>query len=142
MPASTASLVPRTRYLDFDAGRDFEREIVVKVNVPEVLRAELARPSWQGEHVAMGTNTDPYQWVEGRYKLMPGIWAALRDARNPCSVLTKSPLVLRDLPLLREVAAVAEVSACLSVPTLDEKAGARPSRTRRIRARGWRPSAS
>jgi DNA repair photolyase len=113
---------PTHKYLDLDAGRDFEREIVVKVNVPEVLRAELRRPSWRFEHVAMGTNTDPYQWVEGRYRLMPGIWEALRDARNPCSVLTKSPLVLRDLGLLREVAEVAEVSANFSVPTLDEKA--------------------
>ncbi len=113
---------PTHKYLDFDAGRDFEREIVVKVNVPEVLRAELRRPSWQGEHVAMGTNTDPYQWVEGRYRLMPGIWEALRDARNPCSVLTKSPLVLRDLALLQEVAAVTDVSANFSVPTVDERA--------------------
>lgn len=113
---------PTHRYLDFDAGRDFEREIVVKVNAPEALRAELARPSWKGEHVAMGTNTDPYQWVEGRYRLMPGIWEALRDARNPCSILTKSPLLLRDLGLLREIAAVTDVSACMSVPTLDEKA--------------------
>ena len=113
---------PTHTYLDLDAGRDFEREIVVKVNVPEVLRAELRRPSWKGEHVAMGTNTDPYQWVEGRYRLMPGIWEALRDARNPCSVLTKSPLLLRDLDLLREVAAVTDVSAAFSVPTLDEKA--------------------
>jgi DNA repair photolyase len=113
---------PTHTYLGFDAGRDFEREIVVKVNVPEVLRAELARPSWKGEHVAMGTNTDPYQWVEGRYRLMPGIWEALRDARNPCSVLTKSPLLLRDLPLLRELAVVTDVSAAFSVPTLDERA--------------------
>jgi hypothetical protein len=75
---------PTHKYLDFDAGRDFEREIVVKVNVPEVVRAELGRPSWRGEHVAMGTNTDPYQWVEGRYRLMPGIWEAFRDAHNPC----------------------------------------------------------
>ena len=109
-------------YLDFDAGRDFEREIVVKVNVPEVLRAELARPSWKGEPVALGTNTDPYQWVEGRYKLMPGIWEAFRDTRTPCSVLTKSPLVLRDLDLLLELAEVAPVSANFSIPTLDEKA--------------------
>jgi DNA repair photolyase len=71
--------------------------------------------------VALGTNTDPYQWVEGRYRLMEGIWAALRDAANPCSVLTKSPLILRDLPLLLEVAARAEVSASLSIPTLDER---------------------
>jgi DNA repair photolyase len=113
---------PTHTYLDFDAGRDFEREIVVKVNVPEVLRAELRRPSWKGEHIAMGTNTDPYQWVEGRYKLMPGIWEALRDFRNPCSVLTKSPLLLRDLDLMKEIAAVTDISANLSVPTIDEKA--------------------
>jgi DNA repair photolyase len=113
---------PTHEYLDFNAGRDFEREIVVKVNVPEVLRAELARPSWKRETVALGTNTDPYQWVEGRYKLMRGIWEAMRDFANPCSVLTKSPLVLRDADLLREIGAVADVSACLSVPTLEERA--------------------
>src|SRR5690242_5832847 len=112
---------PTHKYLDFDAGRDFEREIVVKVNAPELLRAELARPSWKGEHVALGTNTDPTQWVEGRYRLMPGIWEALRDARNPCSVLTKSPLLLRDLPLMKEIAERTEFSAALSVPTIDEK---------------------
>ena len=113
---------PTHTYLDFNAGRDFEKEIVVKVNVPEVLRVELARPSWKGEHVAMGTNTDPYQWVEGRYKLMRGIWEAMRDAANPCSVLTKSPLLLRDLDLMKEIAAVTDISANLSVPTIDEKA--------------------
>jgi DNA repair photolyase len=113
---------PTHKYLDFDAGRDFEREIVVKVNAPEVLRAELARSSWRHEHVAMGTNTDPYQWVEGRYKLMVGIWKALRDAANPCSVLTKSPLLLRDLPLMLEIAERTSITACLSIPTLDEKA--------------------
>lgn len=113
---------PTHRYLDFGPGRDFEREIVVKVNTPEVLRVELGRRSWGGEHVALGTNTDPYQWVEGRYKLMPGIWEAMRDARNPCSVLTKSPLLLRDLPIMRELAAVTDFAASLSIPTLDEKA--------------------
>jgi DNA repair photolyase len=113
---------PTHEYLELDAGRDFEREIVVKVNAPEVLRRELARPTWAFEHVAMGTNTDPYQWVEGRYELMRGIWAALRDARNPCSVLTKSPLLVRDADLMLEVQQVADVSACLSVPTLEEKA--------------------
>ncbi len=117
---------PTHTYLGFNAGRDFEREIVVKVNAPEVLRAELARPSWKGEHVALGTNTDPYQWVEGRYRLMVGIWEALRDAHggagNPCSVLTKSPLVLRDLPLLQQIAQRTTISASLSIPTLDEKA--------------------
>jgi DNA repair photolyase len=117
---------PTHKYLDFNPGRDFEREIVVKVNAPEVLRVELARPSWKREHVALGTNTDPYQWVEGRYRLMEGIWEALRDAAgglgNPCSVLTKSPLLLRDLPLMLELARRASFSACLSIPTLDEKA--------------------
>ena len=113
---------PTHEYLDFDAGRDFEREIIVKVNVPEVLRAELARPSWGRHHIAMGTNTDPYQWVEGRYKLMRGIWEAMRDFSNPCSILTKSPLLLRDKDLLLEIAERTTVSACLSVPTLDEKA--------------------
>jgi DNA repair photolyase len=117
---------PTHKYLDFNAGRDFEREIVVKINAPEVLRTELARPSWQGEHVALGTNTDPYQWVEGRYKLMAGIWEAMRDAAggagNPCSVLTKSPLLLRDLPLMLQIARRASFSACLSIPTLDERA--------------------
>jgi DNA repair photolyase len=113
---------PTHRYLDFDAGRDFEREIVVKVNAPELLRTELSKRSWKHEHVAMGTNTDPYQWVEGRYRLMSGIWEALRDAENPCSVLTKSPLLLRDLGLMREIAARTSISACLSIPTLDGKA--------------------
>ena len=113
---------PTHTYLDFDAGRDFEREIVVKVNAPEVLRVELARPSWRGEHVALGTNTDPYQWVEGRYRLMEGIWEAMRDAGNPCSILTKSPLLLRDLGLMGEIAARTEFSAALSIPTIDERA--------------------
>jgi DNA repair photolyase len=117
---------PTHRYLGFDAGRDFEHEIVVKVNAPEVLRAELARRSWAGEHVALGTNTDPYQWVEGRYRLMEGIWEALRDAGggtgNPCSILTKSPLLLRDLPLMVQIAQRTEISASLSIPTLDERA--------------------
>ena len=72
--------------------------------------------------MALGTNTDPYQWVEGRYRLMVGIWEALRDAANPCSVLTKSPLLLRDLELMLEIAERASFSACLSIPTLDEKA--------------------
>ncbi len=113
---------PTHRYLDFDAGRDFEREIVVKVNAPELLRAEIARPSWKHEHVALGTNTDPYQWVEGRYKLMPGIWETMRDAANPCSVLTKSPLLLRDLALMRQIAQRTDFTAAVSVPTLDERA--------------------
>jgi DNA repair photolyase len=113
---------PTHEFLGWDAGRDFEREIVVKVNAPERLRAELARSGWQGEHVALGTNTDPYQWVEGRYELMRGIWAAFLEARNPCSVLTKSPLLLRDLDLMRQLNRVTEFSAALSIPTLEPRA--------------------
>jgi DNA repair photolyase len=113
---------PTHIYLDFNAREDFEREIVVKVNAPEVVRAELGRPSWRGDHVALGTNTDPYQWVEGRYRLMEGIWEAMRDFANPCSVLTKSPLLLRDIELMKQLVEVTDFAANLSVPTLDEKA--------------------
>ncbi len=113
---------PTHTYLDLNAREDFEREIVVKVNVPEVVRAELRRPSWKGEHVALGTNTDPYQWVEGRYRLMEGIWEAMRDSANPCSVLTKSPLLLRDIDLMKQICERTEFVANLSIPTLEEKA--------------------
>ena len=110
------------RYLEMDAGRDFEREIVVKVNVPELLRAELARPSWRRDLVALGTNTDPYQWAESRYRFMPEILAALEETETPVSVLTKSPLLLRDLELYERMAKRLSVSVNLSVPTLDEDA--------------------
>jgi DNA repair photolyase len=110
-------------YLDFNAGRDFEREIVVKVNLPELLRAELARPSWRRELVALGTNTDPYQWVESRYRMMPEILEALEAAETPVSVLTKSPLVMRDVEIFERMAKKdLPVSVNLSVPTLDEDA--------------------
>jgi DNA repair photolyase len=111
---------PSHTYLNFNAGEDFERKIVVKVNAAEVLRRELRRPSWQGAHVAMGTNTDPYQRCEGRYRLTRGVLEVLRDYRNPCSVLTKSPLLTRDLDLFVELAETAGFSANLSIGTLDE----------------------
>ncbi|MBS1885783.1 MAG: radical SAM protein [Actinobacteria bacterium] len=110
-------------FLDLDAGRDFEREIVVKVNVPELVRAELGRASWRRELVALGTNTDPYQWCESRYRMLPEILEALLAAETPVSVLTKSPLVMRDVEIFeRFKAAGLPVSVNLSVPTLDEKA--------------------
>ncbi len=109
-------------YLDLNAGRDFEREIVVKVNVPELVRAELARPSWKRELVALGTNTDPYQWVESRYRMMPEILAALEQAQTPVSVLTKSPLAMRDVEIYARMAKKLPVSVNLSIPTLDEDA--------------------
>jgi DNA repair photolyase len=112
---------PSHTYLNFDAGRDFESKIVVKVNAAEVLRRELRRKSWTGAHVAMGTNTDPYQRCEGRYRLTRGVLEALRDHANPCSILTKSPLLLRDLDLFEELASTAGFTANLSIGTLDEE---------------------
>src|SRR6202000_298594 len=110
-------------YLDMDAGRDFEREIVVKVNVPELVRAELRRPSWKRDLVALGTNTDPYQWCESKYRMLPEILEALLAAETPVSVLTKSPLVMRDIEIFERFRdAGLRVSVNLSVPTLDEKA--------------------
>ncbi len=121
--ACTFCFARRTHtYLDLNAGRDFEREIVVKVNVPELLRAELGRAGWKRELVALGTNTDPYQWVESRYRMMPEILAALEEAETPVSVLTKSPLVMRDVELFEQMAQHLSVSVNLSIPTLDEEA--------------------
>ena len=91
--------VPRPR-----RGKDFDTQIVVKVNVAEVLAKELARPSWGRHPVALGTNTDPYQRAEGRYRLMPGIIAALAASGTPFSILTKGTLLRRDLPLLQAAA--------------------------------------
>ena len=107
-------------YLDFDAGHDFDTRIVVKVNAPEVLRRELARRSWQREHVAMGTNVDCYQRAEGRYRLMPRIIAALAESGTPFSILTKGTLMLRDLPLLQRAARDVDVALSMSIGFVDE----------------------
>lgn len=106
-------------YLDFDAGRDFDTQIVVKVNVAEVLQKELGRPSWERPHVALGTNTDPYQRAEGRYRLMPGIIAALAASGTPFSILTKGTLLRRDLPLLREAAQRVPVQLAMTIDVAD-----------------------
>ena len=107
-------------YLDLDAGHDFDSKIVVKVNAPQLVRKELAAAKWQGEHIAMGTNVDCYQRAEGRYRLMPGILAALRDAANPFSILTKGTLILRDADLLAEASEITEVGLAVSVGCADE----------------------
>jgi DNA repair photolyase len=106
-------------YLDMDAGRDFDSRVIVKVNAPELLRKKLASPGWAGEHIAMGTNVDCYQRAEGRYQLMRGIIAALRDAANPFSILTKGTLILRDLDLLLEAAEVTDVGLNVSAAFVD-----------------------
>lgn len=110
---------PTHAYLGLGIGEDFERKIVVKVNAVERLRAELRSPRWGGEHIAMGTNTDPYQKAEGRYHLTRGIIEALGDARNPFSILTKSTLILRDLDVLAEAAARTDVRLSFSIGTLE-----------------------
>ena len=106
-------------YLDLDSGHDFDSKIVVKVNAPDLVRKELAAPKWRGEHIAMGTNVDCYQRAEGRYRLMPGILTALREAANPFSILTKGTLILRDLDLIAEAAEVTDVGLAVSVGCTD-----------------------
>ncbi|MGV9676715.1 Rv2578c family radical SAM protein [Nocardia sp. NPDC003482] len=108
-------------YLDLDAGRDFDSQIVVKTNVAAVLRKELHRRSWRRETVALGTNTDPYQRAEGRYRLMPGIIRALTDAGTGFSILTKGTLLRRDLPLLTAAARVVPVSLAFSIAIGDHE---------------------
>ena len=107
-------------YLDLDAGQDFDSKVVVKVNAPERLRKTLASARWAGEHIAMGTNVDCYQRAEGRYQLMRGIIAALRDYANPFSILTKGTLILRDLDLLTQAAEVTDVGLNVSVGFVDK----------------------
>ncbi|WP_309095011.1 Rv2578c family radical SAM protein [Streptomyces sp.] len=108
-------------YLDLDTGLGFDSQIVVKTNAPELLRRQLASPRWRGEHIAMGTNVDCYQRAEGRYRLMPGIVAALRDRANPFSILTKGTLILRDLDLIRQAAQVTDVGISVSVGFTDQE---------------------
>jgi DNA repair photolyase len=111
---------PTHEYLNLDPATDFDRVIVVKVNAVERLRAELAPRRWRGDHIAMGTNTDPYQRAEGKYRLTQGIIEVLGEARNPFSILTKGTLVLRDLDRLVEAARRSHVELCFSIGTLDE----------------------
>lgn len=102
----------------FDAR--YGTSIRVKTNVVEVLRKELARRSWQGESVAIGAATDPYQPAEGRYRLTRGCVEALGDAFNPFSIITRGPMIVRDIDVLAEAAKRAKVSVTFSIPTLDE----------------------
>lgn len=112
---------PTHAYLGLGIGEDFDRKIVVKINAVERAEAEIGSPRWPGEHIAMGTNTDPYQKAEGRYHLTRGIVEVLSRHANPFSILTKSTLVLRDIDLLAAAAQRTEVRVNLSVGTLDEE---------------------
>jgi DNA repair photolyase len=107
-------------WLELDSGRDFDSQIVVKTNLVEVLRRELGRPSWKREHVALGTNTDPYQRAEGRYRLMPGVIKALAESATPFSILTKGTLLRRDLPLLVEAARKVPIGLGISMAIWDD----------------------
>ena len=104
---------------DRPSGHRYGASIRVKVNIAELLRAELARKSWRGGGIVIGAATDPYQPAEGRYKLTRACLEALRDASNPFSIITRGPMIVRDLDVLAEASRRAEVSVTFSVPTLD-----------------------
>src|SRR5256886_8357223 len=108
------------RRADRPSDSRYGTSIRVKVNVVERLRDELARPNWERECVAVGAATDPYQPAEGRYRLTRGCLRALADARNPFSLITRGPMILRDLDVLQDAAQRADVSINFSIPTLDE----------------------
>jgi DNA repair photolyase len=113
------------RAFELRADRPFDDRygstIRVKTNVAEVLARELARSTWHGESVAVGAATDPYQPVEGRYRLTRACLEALAAASNPFSLITRGPMIVRDLGVLQEAAARAEVSVNFSIPTLDRE---------------------
>jgi DNA repair photolyase len=95
--------------------------IRVKINIADVLRKELARPRWERESVAIGAATDPYQPAEGRYRLTRACIEALGEASNPFSIITRGPMIVRDIDVLVEAAARANVSVTFSIPTLDDE---------------------
>ncbi|HEX9095527.1 MAG TPA: radical SAM protein [Candidatus Dormibacteraeota bacterium] len=105
---------------DRDPGAGFSARVGVKVNLPELLRRELSSPSWKRETVAFGTATDPYQPIEGTYKLTRRCLEALRDFRTPIGLITKGTMVLRDIDVLGELSRRAKTTVCFSIPTVDE----------------------
>jgi DNA repair photolyase len=113
------------RAFELRADRPFDerygRSIRVKINVAEVLARELARPSWEKEHIAIGAATDPYQPAEGRYRLTRACLEVLADAANPFSIITRGPMIVRDLDVLERAARRASVGVTFSIPTVDEE---------------------
>lgn len=106
-------------FLDLDASRDFPSIIFIKANLPHILRQELRRPSWVGDEVAVGTATDPYQPIEGRYRLTRGCLRAFADHSNPISLVTKGTLIVRDVDVLAELALGPGCTVVFSITTLD-----------------------
>lgn len=112
---------PSHEYLSFGAGTDFERKIVVKRRAPELLREAFDAPKWQGELVAFSGVTDCYQPLEASYRLTRGCLEACVEYRNPACIITKAPLVERDVDVLQELARVAHLGVSVSVPFWDER---------------------
>jgi DNA repair photolyase len=110
------------RHLELGAGDEFSSVILVKRNLPEALRREVARASWSREGVAVGTATDPYQPIEGHYRLTRRCLEVLTDADTPFSIVTKGPMVVRDADVLAAAAARAGCEVYMSVPSVDERA--------------------
>lgn len=108
-------------FLEEDGVQEWSSKIFAKINAPDVLRRELRRPGWKREEVALGTATDPYQAIEGTYGLTRRILAALSESRTPAGIVTRSPLVLRDLDLLTELDRRAGVTVCVSLVTTDAR---------------------
>jgi DNA repair photolyase len=106
-------------FLDEDGIDEWASKIFVKINAPEVVRRELGRSSWRHEEVAVGTATDPYQAIEGKYRITRQILEALRDFRTPASIVTRSPMVQRDLDVLEGLARRAGLTVCVSIATID-----------------------
>ncbi|HTV91167.1 MAG TPA: radical SAM protein [Verrucomicrobiae bacterium] len=108
-------------YLEEDGVKGWGSKLYVKVNAPAVVRSELAKRSWKREPVAIGTVTDPYQPLEGRYRITRGILEAMRDYQSPASLITRSPLIVRDIDVLQALARVASAHVSISISTLDER---------------------
>jgi len=107
---------PTHEYLSFGAGTDFERKIVVKPRAPELLRESFDKPSWKGELVVFSGNTDCYQPLEAKMRLTRGCLKVCAEYRNPVGIITKSPVIERDIDVLQELARVASVRVSVSVP--------------------------
>lgn len=123
-------------WLEMDSGAEFESRILVKENLPEVLRRELSRPTWRRELVAIGTAVDPYQPVEGRFKLTRRSLKLFAQSGTPVSITTKNSMILRDIDLLKELAKGPGCAVNISITTLDARLsrrvepGATPPRRR------------
>lgn len=110
---------PTHEYLDFGAGTDFERKIVVKVNAPVLLRKELMKPSWKGEQIVFSFTSDPYIPLEANYKLTRQCLEVCAEFRNPVGIVTKSALIRRDVDVLQALARDASVGVYFSIPFAD-----------------------